>query len=57
MYFEYFKQMHSQKIAVINVNDMDWVGNVFVYDHLLDLFDREYKPGINIVELESSMEF
>jgi len=52
MYFEYFKQMPGQKIAVINVNDMDWVSDVFVFEQLLGLFDREYKEGINIVDLK-----
>jgi deoxyadenosine/deoxycytidine kinase len=51
IYFEFFKQMPEQKIAVIDVNDMDWVGNVFVYEHMLDLFDKDYKPGINVVEM------
>lgn len=53
IYFEYFKQIPDQKVAIINVNDMDWVGNVFVYDHMLELFDRDYKPGLNIVDMST----
>ncbi len=53
MYFEYFKQMPGQKIVVVNVNQLDWVTNVFVFEHLLGLFDRNYKEGMNIVDLGS----
>ena len=52
MYFEYFKQMPEQKIVIVNVNNLDWVTNVFVFQHLLDLFERDYKTGVNIVNLE-----
>lgn len=51
MYFEYFKQMPGQKIAVINVNDMDWVSDFFVFEKLLGLFDRDYREGLNIVDI------
>ncbi|MEZ5004110.1 MAG: deoxynucleoside kinase [Chitinophagales bacterium] len=52
MYMEYFKQMPDQKIVVVNVKNTDWVSNVFVFQHLLELFDRDYKKGINVVELQ-----
>ena len=52
MYMEYFKQMLEQKIVVVNVKNTSWVSNVFVFKQLLELFDREYELGINIVNLE-----
>ncbi len=52
-YFEYFKQIEDQKIVVVNVNNLDWVRDVFVFKKLLKLFDQSYKEGMNIVNLES----
>ena len=52
MYMEYFKQMPDQKIVVVNVKNTDWVSNVFMFQHLLELFDQDYKDGINVVELK-----
>ncbi|MBX7227489.1 MAG: deoxynucleoside kinase [Chitinophagales bacterium] len=51
MYFEYFKQNHHIKVVVVDVNSIDWVSNAFAYQQLLTLFDREYKDGINFVNL------
>lgn len=52
MYMEYFKQMPDQKIVVVNVKNTDWVSNVFMFQHLLELFDNDYKQGINVVNLK-----
>ena len=51
MYFEYFKQNHDFKVVVVYVNNIDWVSNAFAYKQLLGLFDKEYKNGINFVNL------
>lgn len=51
MYFEYFKQNHHIKVVIVDVNSIDWVSNAFAYQQLLTLFDREYKDGINFVNL------
>lgn len=51
MYFEYFKQMQNQKIVIVNVKNTNWAKDVFVFQHLLELFDRDYKEGVNIVDL------
>ncbi len=53
MYFEYFKQMPNQKIVIVEVNDVDWVTDVFVFEKMLDLFDRDYKLGMNFIDLKS----
>jgi deoxyguanosine kinase len=55
MYFEFFKQMPDQKVVVVNVNDIDWVSDVFAYKELLGLFDVDYKPGINVVDLRAEV--
>lgn len=55
MYFEYFKQLPEQKVVVINVNDIDWVSDVFAYKELLSLFEMQYKPGINVVDLRAEV--
>ena len=37
---------------IIDVNNVDWISNVFAYKQLLKLFDREYQKGMNFVRLE-----
>jgi len=55
MYFEYFKQMPEQKVVIVNVNDVDWVSDVFAYKELLKYFDMAYKEGINVVNLTAEV--
>jgi len=52
MYFEFFKQNPENKYVIIDVNNVDWISNVFAYRQLLKLFDQEYKIGMNFVKLE-----
>jgi deoxyadenosine/deoxycytidine kinase len=52
MYFEFFKQNPENKYVIIDVNNIDWVSNVFAYKQLLKLFDREYNVGMNYVKLD-----
>lgn len=52
MYFEFFKQNPENKYVIIDVNNIDWISNVFAYRQLLKLFDQEYKVGMNYVKLE-----
>jgi len=52
MYFEFFKQNPQNKYVIIDVNNVDWISNVFAYKQLLKLFDREYNTGLNFIKLE-----
>ncbi len=52
MYFEFFKQNPENKYVIIDVNNIDWVSNVFAYKQLLKLFDKEYAVGMNYVKLD-----
>lgn len=51
IYMEYFKQNPQLKIVMIDVNGKDWVSDMYAYENLLEVFEREYKIGINYVTL------
>ncbi len=51
VYLEYFKQNPDLKVVIANVNNIDWISDIFNYPQLLSLFDREYNQGINVVDL------
>lgn len=55
IYFEYFKQNPQLKVVVIDVNGKNWVSDMYAYENLLKVFEKEYKTGINYVGLESNM--
>lgn len=49
-YFEYFKQQHkSQRILIIDTNEIDFVNNENDYQKIVDIINRPYQPGINRV--------
>jgi len=49
-YFEYFKQQHkSQRVLIIDTNEIDFVNNENDYKKIVDIINRPYEPGINRV--------
>ena len=55
IYFEYFKQTPNLKVVVIDVNDKDWISDMYAYQSLLKLIEQEYEPGLNYVKLETEV--
>jgi deoxyguanosine kinase len=55
MYFEYFKQTPDIKVVVIDVNDKDWVSDMYAYESLLKVLNRSYETGMNYVKLETEV--
>jgi deoxyadenosine/deoxycytidine kinase len=55
MYFEYFKQTPNLKVVIVDVNDKDWISDMYAYKSLLKVFDTPYEPGINYVKLETEV--
>lgn len=55
MYFEYFKQTPSLRVIVIDVNDKDWVSDMYAYQSLLKVIDQPYTAGIHYVKLETEV--
>ncbi|MEZ4880172.1 MAG: deoxynucleoside kinase [Chitinophagales bacterium] len=51
MYFDYFKQNPENKFVIVDVNNIDWKHNIFAYEQLKKLFDREFKLGMNFIKL------
>jgi len=49
-YFEYFKQQHkSQRVLIIDTNEIDFVNNENDYQKIVDIINKPYDPGINRV--------
>jgi deoxyadenosine/deoxycytidine kinase len=46
-YWEYFKQQQGTRILVIDTNKVDFVSNSEHYASILELVNRDYKPGIH----------
>jgi deoxyguanosine kinase len=55
IYFEYFKQTPGLKVVVIDVNDKDWVSDMYAYQSLLKVFEGQYAPGMNYIRLETEV--
>lgn len=55
MYFEYFKQTPNLKVVIVDVNDKDWISDMYAYKSLLKVFDTHYEPGLNYVKLETEV--
>lgn len=54
IYFEYFKQNQQIKVVVIDVNDINWISNIYAYKSLLHVFEQKYETGINYVSLKEN---
>ncbi len=46
-YFEFIKQQTNLPILVIDTNNIDFVNNENEYRTIVDLINKEYKPGIH----------
>jgi deoxyguanosine kinase len=47
-YMDFFRHQKDLKVAMIDINDMDFVHNTSDFDKLTELiFSSEYQPGIN----------
>ena len=46
-YFEFIKQQTNLPILVIDTNNIDFVNNEDEYRTIVDLINKEYKPGIH----------
>jgi deoxyguanosine kinase len=55
IYFEFFKQTPGIKVVVIDVNEKDWVSDMYAYQSLLKVFEEEYAPGMNFIRLETEV--
>jgi deoxyadenosine/deoxycytidine kinase len=55
IYFEYFKQTPGLKVVVIDVNDKDWVSDMYAYRSLLKVFEDQYTPGMHYIRLETEV--
>ena len=54
-YFEFFKQHSDLKVVVIDVNDRNWISDMYAYESLMKVFEQVYKPGINYTHLEHNI--
>jgi deoxyguanosine kinase len=53
-YFEYLKSNTSMRILIVDVTELDFVNDASTYKRLKALVERDYKPGIHYIELESA---
>lgn len=50
-YFEYFRNILTFPVLIIDVEDMDFVNNKTHYEDIKDLISRAYRPGVHRVSL------
>lgn len=55
IYFEYFKQNPQLKVVVIDVTNIDWISNMYAYESLLNVFEKQYPLGINYISLQQEI--
>lgn len=46
-YLEYLRQLPDSRILLLDTNKLDFVGNQRHYEHLLDVINTRYEPGIH----------
>jgi deoxyadenosine/deoxycytidine kinase len=47
-YFSFFKQINTFPVLVIDINNVDFIGNPAIYNQLKEaVFHEKYKLGIN----------
>lgn len=51
IYFEYFKQNAQLKVVIIDVTNIDWISNMYAYESLLNVFEKQYPLGMNYISL------
>lgn len=50
-YFEYFRNILSFPVLIIDLNDIDFVQRTEVYAEIKNLIKKEYKPGVHRVTM------
>lgn len=51
IYFEYFKQNPQLKVVIIDVTNIDWISNMYAYESLVNVFEKQYPLGMNYISL------
>lgn len=51
IYFEYFKQNPQLKVVIIDVTNIDWISNMYAYESLVNVFEKQYPLGMNYILL------
>ncbi|HNQ61410.1 MAG TPA: deoxynucleoside kinase [Bacteroidia bacterium] len=55
-YWDYFKQQQGTRILVIDTDNVDFVSNSQHFLEILDLINKDYRPGIHRIILGDSSE-
>jgi deoxyguanosine kinase len=50
-YFEYFRNVLTIPVLIIDLQNSDFISNRSNYEEILDLFKREYKPGVHRISM------
>ena len=50
-YFEYFRNITTFPVLIIDLGDIDFIGELQYYDILKDIIAKEYQPGVHRVNL------
>ncbi len=51
-YLEYVKNISNQRVLIVDVNDLDFVGNPADYNKILNFLQEDYPEGISIRNLQ-----
>lgn len=52
-YFEYFRDITSFPVLIIDLKDLDFIANPNVYEMVLGLIGKEYNPGVHRISLNT----
>jgi len=50
-YFEYIRQLPTQRTLIIDVNTLDFANNKAHYDHIVNMINKPYEAGITRITL------
>lgn len=48
-YLEYFKRQQNSRIVLLNTAELNWVEREEDYQHVVDVLNDDYKPGLHYV--------
>ncbi|MCO5248195.1 MAG: deoxynucleoside kinase [Chitinophagales bacterium] len=54
-YFEFFKQHPDLKVVIIDVNNRNWISDMYAYESMMKVFEQDYQQGINYIQLEHNV--
>lgn len=52
-YFDYFRNILTYPVLIIDLKDMDFINNEDNYDLILDLISKKYNPGVHRITLST----